>query len=122
MSDVSHNKESKRNNEKEREEKQKGRENEILSKAIIDADVKVRYHKNKSEKLEESLRMDAEGVCVECNIFQSKSMYVEASYEVLVEKLKDELCRLIFMQQEEEHFEVDDMKNKINEEHELYVK
>ena len=99
MSDVSHNKESKRNNEKEREEKQKGRENEILSKAIIDADVKVRYHKNKSEKLEESLRMDAEGVCVECNIFQSKSMYVEASYEVLVEKLKDELCRLLFMQQ-----------------------
>ena len=35
--------------------------------------------------------------------------YGELRYDELVEKLKDELCRVMIIQQEEECFEVDDM-------------
>lgn len=61
------------------------------------------------------LRSDVERVCVECDTLQNRSACIEVRYEVLVEQLKDELCGVMFVQKEEEYFEVEDAKNKINE-------
>ena len=40
-------------------------------------------------------------------------------HDALAKKLKDESCRVIFVQQEENNYEADDVKNKINDECEL---
>ena len=110
LHDVSHNKARKRNNEKEREEKQEDSENENLSKALRDKIIKFRECKNKlikSEQLEENLRTDAERLFVEHDKLQTKSTCVEVRHETLVEKLKDEPYREMFVQKEEDHFEAD---------------
>ena len=49
------------------------------------------------------------------------SAFIE-KYEALVKKLKDSLCRLMSIQQEEEHFEVDEIMKKIDNEHKLDTK
>ena len=61
-------------------------------------------------------------MCVEHEKFQNGRTCVEVRHEVLVKESKEELFRLMLVLQEEEHFEVDDVKQKINDEHELSVK
>ena len=53
---------------------------------------------------------------------QNQSKYVEVRNEALVETLKDGLCRAMFLHQKEEHFDTDDIKNKIKDEHKLDTK
>ena len=50
---------------------------------------------------------------------QKKSACIEVRYEVLVDKLKDELCKIICEQQEEAFLEVEDIEKKTNEEFKL---
>ena len=40
---------------------------------------------------------------------ENKHIHREVRHNALVEKLKDELCRFVFMKQEEECLEVDDI-------------
>ena len=40
---------------------------------------------------------------------------------MLGEELKDELCRVMLAHKEEEHFEVDDTKRKINDKNKFYT-
>ena len=47
------------------------------------------------------LRKDNELVCAEYDKLNIKSVHVETRYDVLVEQLIEELCRVIFMCQEE---------------------
>ena len=61
-------------------------------------------------------------MCVECDESQNMSTFVEVRYETLVEEFNEELCIVMFVQQEEEYFEVDDAKHKTNDEHELNAK
>ena len=39
-----------------------------------------------------------------------KSVHVETRHDALVDQLKDKLCGVIFMNQEEEHLEVEDRR------------
>ena len=63
-----------------------------------------------------------ERACVENEKFQKKNTCVEVIHEALVEKLKDKLCRPMLMQQEEDYFEADGIKNKTNDEYKLDAK
>ena len=55
-------------------------------------------------------------MCLECDKFQSKCSCSESRREELVEKLKCELCRVIFEQEEEEEcIWVEDMMERIDE-------
>ena len=49
-------------------------------------------------------------------------MHEEARNDALVEKLKDELCRVIFMHQEEEYLEVKDIRKEIDEKFALDIR
>ena len=68
------------------------------------------------------LRKDEDIVCLECKKNQNKYIWKEVRHEALVEKLKDGSCRATLRQQEEDHFEVDDMMKKIDNEHKLDTK
>ena len=61
-------------------------------------------------------------MCVEYDSLQNISSCIEVIHKVLVEKLKYALCVLIFFHQEEDHFEVKDIQNKINDEFKSHVK
>ena len=67
----------------------------------------------------QDLILDLKRVCLEYEKLQNKSIWREVRYKVLLEKLKDELCRAMLMQQEEGFFEVDSIMKKIDDEHEL---
>ena len=56
-----------------------------------------------------------ERLWVEYDKLQNKWSLSELRYEDLVEKLKYELCRVIFVQKEEEHLGVEDIMKKIDE-------
>ena len=55
----------------------------------------------KSMKLEMKLRKDNEMVCIEDDKLNRKGVCVEVRYEELVEKLKNELCSVVCLNQEE---------------------
>ena len=59
---------------------------------------------------------------VECDQFQNRSTCIEVRHKVLVKQSKDESCRVMPMKQEEEHFEVDKKKKKMNNENNLDTK
>ena len=54
-------------------------------------------------------------MCVKYDKLQNRSTHVEVRHDVLVEELKDELFSLMFTQQEEECFEAEYVKQKIND-------
>ena len=58
-------------------------------------------------------------MCVEHDAFNNRYSQIEIRHKVLVDELKDELYIVILVQQEEECFEVDDMKKKLNDKHKL---
>ena len=49
-------------------------------------------------------------------------MNVEIRHDALVEQLKEELCGVIFMHQEEEYLEVEEMKKEIDKEFALDIR
>ena len=77
---------------------------------------------NQKEQLEKDSRLDAECVCVEHDTLQNRSAHVEVRHKVLIDQLKDESCRVVFVNQEEECFEVEEIMSKINEEHKTCIK
>ena len=103
------------NNKKETNQKKV--ENDNIIKVIEYKDKLI-----KSKQSNEELRRDMEGEYIEHEKLQRKSAHVEVRCEVLVEKLKENPCRAIFRQHEEDRLEVDDTKIKINEEHEMDAK
>ena len=114
-----------KHNKKERKAKKECSENEILNKARKHNIAKVREHDDellKSKKIVKDLRSDAERGCVECDALQNRSACIEVRHKVLVKQSKDELCIAMLVQQEEECFELEDVKNKINDEFKLDVK
>ena len=51
-----------------------------------------------------------------------KSAHVETQHETLVEKLKEEICRVIFIHQEEEDLEEEDIKKDVDDKFALDIK
>ena len=74
---------------------------------------------SKSKELLKDFQSDEERACVERDSLQKKSIRVDLRHEVLVEQLKDELCKVAHEKQEEACFEVEDTENKINEKFKL---
>ena len=74
------------------------------------------------KQLVKDLRIDVERVCLEYETLQNKCVCREVRYDASVDKLKDELCKVMFIQQEEECFEVDDITRKTHNEHKLDTK
>ena len=64
----------------------------------------------KRKKLEMRSRKGKEMVCVEHEKLERKSACVEVRCEEFVEKLKDELCSVVCMNQEEACLEVEDTR------------
>ena len=62
---------------------------------------------------------DKEMLCIECDELNRKSTCLEVRYDALVEKLKNKLCSVIFMNQEEENLEVEDTMKEIDDEFSL---
>ena len=110
----------KRNDKKKTEEKKEDSENEISREAIRGNVINVReysigngraQHINKVEgieneltknkRLSQDLRIDAERVCAEYDKLHNKNIFIKVKHEALVEKLKDKLCGLMFLKQEE---------------------
>ena len=56
-----------------------------------------------------------ETVCVRYDKLERNSVYVEVRYEELVEKLKNELCSVIHMNQEVACLEVEDLREEIDD-------
>ena len=52
----------------------------------------------------------------------NRSTCIEVIFDVLVEQLKDKIRRVMFVQQEEDYFEVDGMKKKIIDDFNLDAK
>ena len=48
--------------------------------------------------------------------FQEDSTYVEVQYELLVDELKDELCRSRYESQDEHYLDVEEIRNEIDRE------
>ena len=53
------------------------------------------------------MQKDKELVCAEYGKLNRNSVCLETRYDVLVEQLKDELCGVNFMNQEEDYLEVE---------------
>ena len=69
----------------------------------------------------QALRIDTERVCVEYDKLRNKFSFSELRHEDLVEKLKNESWRVMFVQQEEDHLGAEDTIEKIDEENKLEV-
>ena len=85
---------------KKREENKEDTENESLSKALSDNIIQITECEKeliKSKQLGKDLRADAEQVCVEYEKFHNRSTRIEVRHEALVEELKDESCRVMFV-------------------------
>ena len=54
-------------------------------------------------------------ICKECDKLQKEKVCSEARCEVLVQQLKDESCKVRFEQQEDAHFEFQDIDDRTNE-------
>ena len=67
-------------------------------------------------------RLCTERVCVECDALHNRSACIEVIHKVLIEWLKDDSFRAIFVNQEEDCFGVESIMNKINEEHKSCTK
>ena len=76
----------------------------------------------KMKTLERKLRKCNEMVCVEHDKLEIKSACVEVCYEELFERLKNELCSAMHVNQEEECLEVENTRKKIDDEFELDVR
>ena len=76
----------------------------------------------KMKTLERKLRKCNEMVCVEHDKLEIKSECVEVCYEELFERLKNELCSAMHVNQEEECLEVENTRKKIDDEFELDVR
>ena len=72
--------------------------------------------------LVQDLIIDTEWTCIEYENFQYKCIYRKVRHEALIEKLKDELFRVMLMQKEEKCLEVDSAKKKIDNEWKLDAK
>ena len=94
--------------------------NRTLEDNIINV-IELKEELRKSQQLVKDFQSDIERVCVEYDLLQMKSTHIEVRYEVLVEQLKDKLCKVMYEQQEESCFEVEDIENKINDEFKLDV-
>ena len=129
--EADHKKVIERHNIKETGAKKEDSDNKVLNEGIRDNNIKdieckkvnvVEQSNNKvdivekelikSKRLMEDLRMDVERVCLEYEKLQNKCICREVRCEVLVEKLKDDLCRSMLIHQEEECLEVDDIWRK----------
>ena len=66
----------------------------------------------KMKTLERKLRKGNEMVCVEYDKLERKSVHTEVRCEELVEKLNNELCSFMHMNQEEACLEVKNMKKQ----------
>ena len=53
--------------------------------------------KIKKEHLLKDLRLDVDRVCVEHDALQNRSACIEARHKVLIKRLTDELCRVMFV-------------------------
>ena len=69
----------------------------------------------KMKTLESKLRKGNEISCVECDKLERKSVHVEVRCEELDEKLRNELFRIVHVNQEEEHLEVENIRKKLME-------
>ena len=67
----------------------------------------------KMKTLERKLRKANEIVCVEYEKLKRKSVCVKVHCEELVDKLKDELCSMVHVNQEEECLEVENIRKKL---------
>ena len=63
-----------------------------------------------------------ERVSVEHDVLQNRSACVKVRHNVLIENSKDDSCSEMLVNQEERHFEVEEIMIEINEEYELCVK
>ena len=79
----------------------------------------IRKELNKREKLVKDLGMDVERTFAECNKFQNEHDWKVFRWKELEETRKDESCSIRRKQQEEEYFEIEDMKGEIEEEFNL---
>ena len=51
-----------------------------------------------------------------------KSVHIEKWYDALVEKLKDKICGVIIINQEEECLEVEDIRKEIDDKFVLHIR
>ena len=65
---------------------------------------------SKSKKLKIKFRKDKELFCAKKDKLNRKNVHAETRDDALVEQLKDELCRVIFMHQEEEYLRAEDVR------------
>ena len=68
------------------------------------------------------MRKDNEIVCVEYDKLNKKSMHVETPYDILVEQLKEQLCRVISLHQDEECLKVEEIRKDIDNEFALDIR
>ena len=80
--------------------------------------IKNREHEQerKNEKLIKDLREDVEKACSMYEELQEESAHVEVEYELLVDELKDELCRIRHESQVECYLDVDEIRYEIDKE------
>ena len=76
----------------------------------------------KSKRKEELLRKDIETVIVKCEEFQSKSFDIEASYQALVEELKEKSINVLYDDQEKTCLEIEDTVEEIEDKFQFDVR
>ena len=72
--------------------------------------------------MEIKLKKINELFCKAYDKLNMKSMCVEFFYEILVEELKVNICRCIFMNQEKESLEAEDTRKEVDREHALDIR
>ena len=70
----------------------------------------------KNEKSIQDLRDDAEKACLMHETLRDESTCVEVQHELLVDKSKDELCRIKHESQDEWYLDVDKIRKEIDKE------
>ena len=111
-----------KHNKKERKMKKEHTENKSSHEVLKENIIQVRECEGKLMKSKKHLQSNKERVHIKCDKLQNIIACVEARHKVLVEWFKDKSCRVILAQHEEEYFEVEDAKNKTNEEFKLDAK
>ena len=94
-------------------------EKEIFEESVEGNGVDYEEELKKSKKLEMKLRKGNEMLCIECDNLERKFICVEVLCEELVEKLKNKVCSVVWMTQEEAHLEVEDTREEIDNEFSL---
>ena len=80
-----------------------------MNNVLKDNVIKVKQHKVeliKKEQLVKDLRLCTDQVCIEYDVLKNRSAHIEVRHKLLIEQSKDELCRVILVNQEEDYFEV----------------